>query len=79
MNVTANKKLFSTSKPSFQSYNSSFKSSKNLRRFHQTLGIATKMGTKTEVVNTRINTAEIITTNIPNKRNIKFGRSFLIL
>ena len=30
MNVTANKKLFSTSKTSFQSYNSSFKSSKNL-------------------------------------------------
>ena len=30
MNVTANKKLFSTSTTSFQSYNSSFKSSKNL-------------------------------------------------
>ena len=35
MNVTANKKLFSTSKTSFQSYNPSFKSSKNLRRFPQ--------------------------------------------
>ena len=32
MNVTANKKLFSTSKTSFQSNNSSFKSLKNLRR-----------------------------------------------
>ena len=30
MNVTANKNLFSTSKTSFQSYNFSFKSSKNL-------------------------------------------------
>ena len=38
MNVTANKKLFSTSKTSFQSYNSSFKSSKNLRRFPQNPG-----------------------------------------
>ena len=35
MNVTANKKLFSTSKTFFQSYSSSFKSSKNLCRFSQ--------------------------------------------
>ena len=35
MNVTANKRLFSTSKTSFQSYNPSFKSSKNLHRFPQ--------------------------------------------
>ena len=33
LNVTANKKLFPTSKTFFQSYNYSFKSSKNLRRF----------------------------------------------
>ena len=38
MNVTTNKKLFSTSKTSFQSYNSSFKSSKNLRQFPQNPG-----------------------------------------
>ena len=31
MNITAKKRLFSTSKTSFQSYNSSIKSSKNLR------------------------------------------------
>ena len=36
----------------------------------KTLGIATKMGTKTELVNTRNNTAAIVT-NIPNKRNIE--------
>ena len=35
MNVTTNKKLFSTSKTSFQSYNPSFKGSKNSRRFLQ--------------------------------------------
>ena len=35
MNVTVNKKLFSACKISFQSYNSSFKNSKNLRRFPQ--------------------------------------------
>ena len=34
MNVTENKKLFSTSKTSFQSYNSFLKRSNNLRRFH---------------------------------------------
>ena len=38
MNVTANKKLFSPSKTSFQSYNPSFKSSKNLRRFPRNPG-----------------------------------------
>ena len=38
MNVTANKKLFSTSKTSFQSYNPSFKSSENLRRSPQNPG-----------------------------------------
>ena len=38
MNVTANKKLFSASKTSFQSYNLSFKTSKNLRRFPQNPG-----------------------------------------
>ena len=41
----------------------------------KTLGIATKMGTKTELVNTINNTAAITATNIPNKRNIKIGRS----
>ena len=35
MRVTANKKLFSTSKTFFQSCNSSFKNSKNLRLFPQ--------------------------------------------
>ena len=38
MNVTANKKLFYTSKTPFQLYNSSFKSSKNLRQFPQNPG-----------------------------------------
>ena len=38
MNVTANKKLFSTTKTSFQSYNPSLKRSNNLRRFHQSPG-----------------------------------------
>ena len=38
INVTANKKLFSTSKTSFQSYHSTFNSSKDLRRFPQNLG-----------------------------------------
>ena len=35
------------------------------------LGTATKMGAKTELVNTRNNTAAITATNIPNKRNIQ--------
>ena len=35
MNVTETKKLFSTSKTSFQSCNPSFETSKNLRRFPQ--------------------------------------------
>ena len=38
MNVTANKKLFSSSKTSFQSNNSSFKSTKDLRGFPQNPG-----------------------------------------
>ena len=41
----------------------------------KTLGIATKMGTKTELVNTRNNKAAIAATNVSNKRNIKIGRS----
>ena len=41
----------------------------------KTLGIATKMGTKTELVNTRNNTAATTATNIPNKKNIKIGGS----
>ena len=44
MNVTANKWLFSTSKTSFQSYNPSFKSSKNLRPFAQNPGNRNKNG-----------------------------------
>ena len=44
MNVTANKKLFSTSKTSFQSYNPSFKSSKNLLRFPQNPGNCNQNG-----------------------------------
>ena len=36
-----------------------------------TLGIATKMGTKTELVNTRNNAATTAATNIPNKRTLK--------
>ena len=43
--------------------------------FLKTLGIATKMGTKTEPVNTKNNTAATTATNIPNKRNPKIGRS----
>ena len=38
MNVTANKKLFSSSKTYFQSYNFSFKNTKNLCRFPQNPG-----------------------------------------
>ena len=41
----------------------------------KTLGIATKMGTKTKLFNIRNNTAVATATNIPNKRNIKIGRS----
>ena len=44
MNVIANKKLFSTSKTSFQSYNPSFKSSKNLLRFPQNPGNCNQNG-----------------------------------
>ena len=44
MNITAKKRLFSTSKTSFQSYNSSIKSSKNLRRFPQNLGNCNQNG-----------------------------------
>ena len=71
MNVTANKKLFSTSKTSFNF----LKVQKTCVDSLKTLGIATKMGTKTELVNTRNNTAATTATNIPNKRNIKIGRS----
>ena len=44
MNVTGNKKTFSTSKTSFQSYNPSFKSSKKLRRFPQNPGNCNQNG-----------------------------------
>ena len=64
MNVTANKKLFSTSKYSFQSYNSSFKSSQNPRSCNQ-------MVIKAELVNTRNNTAAITATKISSKKIIK--------
>ena len=70
MNITANKKFFSTSKTFFHSYNSSFKSSKSVDSL-KTMGIATKVDTKTELVNSRNNTAPIKAKNIPSKRNIK--------
>ena len=73
MNITANKKLFSTSKTSSQSYN--LKVQKTCIDSLKIQGIATKIGIKTELVNTRNNTAAIKATNIPNKRNIKIGRS----
>ena len=41
----------------------------------KTVGIATNMDTKTELVNNGNNTAAITETNIPNKRNIKIGAS----
>ena len=44
MNVTTNKKLFSTSKASFQLYNPFFKSSKNLHRFPQNPGNCNQNG-----------------------------------
>ena len=72
MNITANKKLFSTSKTSSQSYN--LKVQKTCIDSLKIHGITTKMGIKTELVNTRNNTAAIKATNIPNKRNIKIGR-----
>ena len=64
MNVIANKKLSSSSK-----------TSKTCVDSLKTLGIATKMGTKTKLVNTRNNTAATTATNIPNKRSINTGRS----
>lgn len=59
VNVTGNEKLFFILKSYFQSCNSLFKSSKNLLRFRQNPKIPFKMGTKTELVNTRNNTATI--------------------
>ena len=44
MNVTTNKKLFSTSKISFQLYKPSFKSSKNLHTFPQNPGNCNQNG-----------------------------------
>ena len=41
----------------------------------KTVGIATKMVTKTEPVNTRNDTAATAATNILNKRSIEIGRS----
>ena len=75
MNVTANKKLFSTFKTYFQSYNLSFKSLKNMHQFPQNPGNHNQNGYKIELVNTRNNIAAITATNIPYKRNIKIGRS----
>ena len=75
MNVTVNKKLFSTSKTLFNHITPLLKVQKTCIYSLKTLGIATKMGTNTELVNTRNNTAAITATNIPNKRNIKIGRS----
>ena len=79
MNVTANKKLFLTSKTSFQSYNPLLKVQKTCVGSLKTLGIATKMGTKSELVNTKNNTAAITATNTPNNRNIKIDRSSEVL
>ena len=50
MNVTANKKLFFTSKSSFQLYNSSFKSLKKLRRFLQNPGYQNRVGQFSETM-----------------------------
>ena len=47
MTVTANKKLVFTSKNSFQSYNPSFKSSKNLCQFSQNPGNCNQNGYQT--------------------------------
>ena len=69
MNVTANKKLL------FNHITHLLKVQKTCIDFLKTLGIATKMGTKTELVNTRNNTAATAATNIPNKRNIEISRS----
>ena len=63
MNVTTNKKLFSTSKTSFQSCNPSFKSSKNSRRFPQNPENRNRNGYQN-----RNNTAATTATNIPNKK-----------
>ena len=56
MNVTANKGLFSASKTSFQSYNPSLKSSKNLHQFPQNHGNRNPNGYQNR---TRHNTAII--------------------
>ena len=79
MNVTPNKKLFLTSKTSFQSYNPFLKVQKTCVGSLKTLAIATKMGTKSELVNTKNNTAAITATNTPNNRNIKIDRSSEVL
>ena len=75
INITANIKLFSTSKSSFQSYSFLSKTQKTCVDSLKTLGTKTNKGTETELVNTRNNAAATTATSIPNKRNIKISRS----
>ena len=53
MNVTVNKKLFSTTKTLFSHITPLLKVQKTCVYFLKTLGIAAKMGTNTELVNTK--------------------------
>ena len=69
------KSSFLTPKLLFNHITHLLKVQKTCIDFLKTLGIATEMGTKTELVNTRNNTAATAATNIPNKRNIEIGRS----
>ena len=75
MNVTGNKKTFLHLKLLFNHITPLSKVQKSCVDSLKTLGIATKMGTKTELVNTRNNTAVTTATNISNKTNVKIERS----
>ena len=74
-NVTANENLFSTSKTPFNHITPLLEVQKTCIDSLKTVGIATKMVTKTEPVNTRNDTAATAATNILNKRSIEIGRS----
>ena len=68
------KSFFSTSKTFFNHIIPLLNVQKTCVDSVKTLEIATKMGNKTELVNTRNNTAATTATYTLNKRNIKIGR-----
>ena len=72
MNVTTKKKLFSmTSKP----YNTSFKTSKNLRRFPQIAGNRTQNGYHSGQYQKPYNNSHSNSSKHQNQREIKYGKS----